>query len=511
MNVFLRQLCTLAVTAAVITAKPAISQVKEGYESLDAKITEGLVLFNIPGAAVGIVKNGEVVLAKGYGLRDATGTAEVNTSTSFGIASCSKAFTSACIATLVDENLLSWDDNVVDYLPDFQLHDPYITRELTIRDLLCHRAGYQTFDGDLLWYGTNYDRKEVLHRFRYRENPYSMRSRFGYSNIMFIAAGEVIEAVYGDTWDEFVEDRVFIPLGLENTTTTNKNFNPEMNVALPHHERKPMDFISYDNVGPAASINSSVDDLLKWVELMLGHGVYNDNQIFTTRQYYTLTALQTPLNGGRGEEIDGTHFYGYGLGWFVYDDAGRKVIQHGGGVPGFHSKVVFVPEDTLGFVILANELSGFVDAVTDVILNYHFRPDQEENILQTYYENYGTYLESQKASREAKTAARVPETRPSLELSDYAGLWEDKMYGTAEISLKDNALQLVLAPAPDLFSATLEHWHFNTFRFNFNDPFLPEGYLTFHLNSLGKPDYFTIDLENPDFHFFKLKFEKAEE
>ncbi|MBN1339022.1 MAG: serine hydrolase [Bacteroidales bacterium] len=486
------------------------TQTSKDYEALDGKISEAVELFKIPGAAVGIVKNGSVVFASGYGLTDATATEVVDARTSFGIASCSKAFTAAAIAILVDEGMLAWDDKVIDYLPDFLLFDPYITRELTVRDLLCHRSGYQTFDGDLLWYGTSYSRKEVLQRFRHRENPYSMRARFGYSNIMFIAAGEVIEAVTGKTWDEFLEERIFIPLEFENTTTSNKGFSPGMNVALPHHEGKPMDFIRYDNAGPAASINSSVNDLLKWIQLMLGKGAFHDKKIFSAAQYYTLTSMQMPLNGGRGETKNATHFFGYGLGWFLSDDAGRKVIEHGGGLPGFHSKVVFVPEDSLGFVILASELSGFVDAVAELILNAFFRPGEDENTLQTYYQNHEAYLSRQEAAREEKASARAPGTKPSLELADYAGAWEDKMYGMAEISVSPEGLRIILAPAAELFTATLEHWHFDTFRFRFNDPFLPEGYLTFYLNSEGHPEHFTIDLENPDFHFYKLKFEKQE-
>lgn len=494
-------------TALLISAV-GFAQVRKDYQQLDSYIDAAVDKFEIPGLAVGIIKNGEIVLANGYGYANADTKTEVDENTVFGIASCSKAFTAACIAILVDEDKLDWDDHVVDILPHFQLYDAYITRELTVEDLLCHRSGYETFDGDLLWYGTNYSREEVVSRFKYRENPYSFREQFGYSNLMFIIAGEVIREVSGKNWEDFVEEKVFNPLGMTSTTTTNTGFNTDMNIAWPHLDGEVMDFINYDNSGPAASINSSVIDLLAWVELMLDKGAIEDSSMFTENQYYQLVSPHTVLHAGRAEKIDGRHFSSYGLGWFLYDYQGMKVIHHGGGLPGFHSKVVLVPEDSLGYVILANELGGLVGAIENKILDYHIG-DAEKDWASLYFD----YVKKGKDREENRIAmldsSRIEGTKPSLELNDYVGTYEDKMYGLASVNILDETLFVKLLPAEDLLNSPMAHWHYDTFSIDFADPFLPKGLLTFNLNGFGEIDYFTIDVYSPDFHFQKLKFERV--
>ena len=484
------------------------TQVTEDYRQLDAYIQKALDDFEAPGLAVGIVKNGQVVLAKGYGYANNETKAPVDANTVFGIASCSKAFTAACISILVDEGKLHWEDKVVDLLPGFRLYDPYITDELTVRDLLCHRAGYETFDGDLLWYGTSYSREEVLRRFRYRKNPYSFREKFGYSNLMFITAGEVIKEVSGKTWDEFVKEKILDPLDMENTTTTNRGFDQRNNVAYPHLDGQVMNFINYDNAGPAATINSSVNDLLKWVNLLLQKGHLNDTVIFSEKQYYTMVSPQTILPAGKAEQAGGEHFSAYGLGWFLYDYKGMKVIHHSGGVPGFHAKVLFVPEDSLGFVILSNELGGLVGAVEHEILDYA-TGGPEKDWAKIYLDYVKKSKEQEKERVALLDSSRIAGTHPSLELAEYTGIYRDKMYGDAEIKLSDGELTVTLLPAKELFHSPMEHWHYDTFRIDFADPFLPAGLLTFHINERGVADYFTLDIHSGDFHFQKLKFERV--
>ncbi|NOX45743.1 MAG: serine hydrolase [Chlorobi bacterium] len=484
------------------------SQKSYNYDELDSYIEKGVEDFNVPGFAVGIVKNGEVVFQKGYGVRNTETGEAVDTKTLFGIASCSKAFTAASMAILVDEGKVDWNDKVIDRLSWFRMYDPAITNDLRIDDLLCHRSGMQTFDGDLLWYGTNYSRREVVERIRYRENKFGLRQKFGYSNVMFITAGEVIEAVSGKAWEEFVTEKILLPIGMNSTTTTNSGFDKSMNVAWPHINGKPQEFINYDNSGPAASLNTSTEDFLKWVQLMLNKGVSGEDTVFSEKQYYNLTQPHTLLNAGRAEKPGGTHFVTYGLGWFMQDFEGVKVVQHGGGLPGFHSKVVFVPEDSLGFVIMANQISPLVEAIYKKILDFYLSDGQKD--WAGLYLDYDIKQEAKKKEREKeKLESAIKGTEPTLELTGYIGFYEDEMYGKAEISMKDGRLYVSLLPAKEMFSATLGHWQYNTFSFRFNDAFLPTGYLTFSIGENGKPDYFTIDLENPDFHFYKLKFEKV--
>jgi len=411
------------------------------------------------------------------------------------------------MGVLVDEGKVGWGDKVVDHLSWFRLDNPCVTSDLRIDDLLSHRSGLKTFDGDLLWYGTNYGRKEIVERIRFRKTGVGLRQKFGYSNVMFIAAGEVIEEVSGHKWEEFLQKKLFTPLSMNSTTTSNSGFDKSMNIAWPHINGKPQGFIDYDNSGPAASINTSTEDFLKWVELMLNKGVYRNDTIFSEKQYYTLTKPHTLLNAGKAESPGGTHFLTYGLGWFMKDYHGKKIIQHGGGLPGFHSKVVFVPEDSLGFVIMANQISALVEAMTNKILDYHLS-DEKKDWASLYLDYEKKQKVSEKENEIEKGASAKKGTKPTLDLIGYIGDYEDEMYGPAKITVENDQLYLSLLPAKELFSAPLSHWQYNTFSFHFEDAFLPTGYITFSIDETGKPGYFTIDLENPDFHFYKLKFEK---
>ena len=501
---------TALLTFSLLFSTPSFAQQQKDYKALEKYIEKAASDFEIPGLAIGIIKNNEVVFLKGFGYRNTESKKKVDENTVFGIASCSKAFAAASVAILVDEGKLNWDDKVIDHYPSFQMYDPYATREMTVRDLLCHRSGLETFDGDLIWYGSNRSREEVVSRIKYRKNENSFRAKFGYSNVMYITATEVVKAVSGHSWDAFINEKIFQPLGMTSTNTTNSTFDKGMNIARPHIDGKPVDFINYDNTGGAAAMNTSVADLLKWVQLMLNKGVLNDTSIFSKKQYYTLVSPQTILPSGVAEKVDGTHFSSYGLGWFLKDFEGMKIIQHGGGLPGFHSKVVFVPEDSLGYVILANQISGVVGALDRKILDF-FLTDSVKTDWAQLYLDYEMRTEARKVKTDSiQETARIKDTKPSLQMENYTGIYEDKMYGKAEVKIKDGQLFVTLLPTAELFHSSMEHWHFDTFKIEFNDPFLPPGFVTFSIDGRGKIAGFTIDLKNPDFHFYKLDFVKVE-
>ena len=278
----------------VTTSLTALGQVS--VKELDAYIAKAVKDYETPGLAIAIIKDGQIVLNKGYGLRDLGKKDSVTANSIFGIASCSKAFTATAVGMLVDDGKLSWDDHVIDILPDFQLHDPYVTRELRVIDLLCHRAGFNTFDGDLLWYGTSYDRDEVVKRIRHLPLKNSLRYKYGYSNVMFITAGEVIEAVSGKSWDAFLKERIFTPLGMENTNTSVKDFASTTERAMPHVKGIVSPDINYDNSGPAASLNSSVNDLTKWMQFWLNGGKVGDQQLLSESSFRKITSSQTVEN-----------------------------------------------------------------------------------------------------------------------------------------------------------------------------------------------------------------------
>jgi CubicO group peptidase (beta-lactamase class C family) len=473
---------------------------------LNERIENAVKQYNIPGIAVGIVKDGEIVYHKTYGYRHIERKDPIDGATMFGIASMSKAFTAVCLGILVDEGKISWTDKVIEHLPEFQLHDPYATREMMVMDLLCHRSGLATFDGDKLWYGSSYNRKEILERIKYMPLKHSFRARYGYQNIMFIAAGELIERVSGQSWDQFVEDRIFRPLGMKNSNTTTSTFKVGGNYSTPHIDGKAFNWIDYDNSGPAASINSSMDDILIWLKMWLNKGEYNGTRILSEQQYRYITTAYTPVRTGTGDNRGETSFTGAGLGWFVMDYEGRKILQHSGGLPGVHTKTAFVPAEKLGFVILSNQIDGLVDPIMTQILDEYLKTEKKSNRIEEGIIRYRDYIKKDGEERLKREEKRVIGTKPAYELNRFAGRYEDRMYGEAEITEEKGALRITLLPTKELFTGVMEHWHFNTFRVKLNDPFLPAGFVTFELNPDGEVTGLKIDLPNPDFHFYNLNF-----
>jgi CubicO group peptidase (beta-lactamase class C family) len=326
---------------------------------------------------------------------------------------------------------------------------------------------------------------------------------------MFIAAGLVVEAVSGLPWHEFVERRILQVLRMEHSSATLAALRASANAATPHMDGSVIPFINYDNVGPAAGVNSSVGDMLLWLKMWLNEGRVDGAPFLSERTVRTITSSQMSLSGGPGNEPQGTHFMNYGYGWRLHDYAGRKIVRHGGGLPGYLSEVVFVPEANLGIVVLVNDLTPIVVAIADKILDLFVTSKDRDYVAETLttWERYQPMLESQRRQRES---ARVPNAGPSLSLADFTGLYRDTMYGDAEVTQQDGVLSLTLLPARQLFSAPLEHFHFDTFRVQFPAPALEFGLVTFHLGVDGQVETFTIDLPSRDFHFSNLRFVKQQ-
>src|SRR5215813_12394898 len=317
--------------------------------------------WNVPGMAIAVVKDDKILLAQGFGVKKLGEPAPVDDRTLFAIGSCTKAFTAAALGMLVDEGKLKWDDPVTKFLPWFQMYDPYVTREMTVRDLLSHRSGLQTFVGAFIWYHSTYDRNEVIRRVRFLKPTSSFRSRFGYQNIMFPAAGQVVQAIAGKSWDEFVKDRIFSPLEMQDSNSSILALKPGDDFAAPHNERdgklRVIAYCTADNIAPAGAINSSVRDLAQWIRLQLGHGTYQGKQLLSSAASREMWSAQTTIPVGEQAERQGTHFQAYGLGWFLSDYHGRKLISHGGGLDGMISQVGLMPEEHIGIVVLTNSES----------------------------------------------------------------------------------------------------------------------------------------------------------
>ena len=254
---------------------------------IDAYAEKTRADWNVPGMAIAIVKDDKVVFAKGYGARTLGKSEKVDENTLFAIASNTKAFTTASLSILIDEKKLGWDDKVVKYLPEFQLYNPYVTSEFTIRDLVSHRSGLDTFSGDLLWYETTYSSDEILRRARYLKPTSGFRSSYGYQNLMFIAAGKIVERVSGKPWAQFVRERILTPLGMKNTKTSINDYKKGDNVASPHNESggmmRALPQGNVDGGAGAVRLNSSVSDMTKWLRLQLGRGTFEGKEILKER------------------------------------------------------------------------------------------------------------------------------------------------------------------------------------------------------------------------------------
>ena len=475
------------VTVQAVAAQP-------GAE-FDEYVNKALKDWGVPGLAIAIVKDDRVVLAKGFGVRELNKPAPVDEHTLFAIGSSSKAFTAASIAMLVDEGKLKWDDPATKHLPGFQLFDPYSTRELTITDLLSHRSGLTR--GDMLWYASSYDRSEVLRRVRYLKPSWSLRSRYGYQNIMFLAAGQVIPSITGKTWDEFIRDRIFTPLGMKSSTTSIKAFTTSANVATPHSKIndkiQAVSWRNIDNIAPAGSINSNVEDMAQWVRLQLGGGMYQNQRLLSAA---AIKEMQTPqtiirLEGMQANLYPEAHFLTYGLGWFLSDYRGKKVVEHGGAIDGMRAAVAMMPEEKLGLVILSN-LHGNVLPVAlmykifDIYLNAPPR-DWSADMLKVR----NTLEEQAKAAEKKAESERVQGTSPSLALEKYAGTFQSDMYGETKVTLENNKLVLRFGPN---FTGDLQHWHYDTFRVVWRDPMQGKGFVNFRLNTQAKVE--VINIEN---------------
>ena len=462
-----------------------------------------------PGMAIAIVKDDKVVFAKGYGSRELGKNASVDENTVFAIASNSKAFTTAALAILVDEKKLSWDDKVTKFLPEFKMYDPWVTSELTIRDLVTHRVGLDTFSGDLLWYETNFTTDEILDRVRYLKPVSSFRTRYGYQNLMFVAAGKVIEKISNKPWCDFVTERIFSPLGMARTTCSIRDL-PD-NAALPHNESggtlRALPRGNVDGAPSAAGLNSSVSDLSKWIRTQLGKGKFEGKQIFSEAQAWQLhqpyLAQQISEASWKGNPT--RHFSGVASGWFVYDYQGRKIINHSGGLDGMLSYTVLIPEENAGFVVLSNsEFPSFgvmMNKIRDVLVNAPKRDYNAEAVEQS--------KRSKTAAEESlrkQDAARVLNTKPTLSVSSYAGTYSDELYGAITVAEEFGRLVMRFSRSPN-FVADLEHWHYDTFQIKWRPSVsynFPRGFVTFTIDKNGQTDELKIDQPNNDFWFYEL-------
>jgi len=481
------------ISAALFTPLPA-KEPQKALPDLSGFMARVMKVFQVPGVGLAIVHEGRVILAEGFGVLKMGESTAVNAQTLFCIASNSKAFTATALALLVENGKLEWDTPVINYLPWFQMWDPYVTRELTVRDLLVHRSGLGLGAGDLLWWpASNYSREEIARRLRFIRPATSFRSAYAYDNVLYLVAGEVIEAVSGKTWEEFITERILKKVGMTGSSAYLSTVSKAANFATPHAAidgvvRPVMPFDS-DNTNPAGGICSNAEDMAKWLIVQLNEGHLSDgSRLFSKKSSRELTTLATPIPIGDSPaelQAQRMNFRGYALGFGVNDFRGRKMVTHTGGLPGFLSKLTMLPELEMGVMVLTNQESGEAfSAITYHILD-HYLGAQDTDWVDAYTKVRERQKSAISAAEKKAAAARDVSSRPSLPLERYAGTYNDIWYGDIDIVHENGKLVMRFTQSPALIG-DLEHWQYDSFVVRWRDRELrADAYVTFALNPDG--------------------------
>ncbi|WP_348797000.1 serine hydrolase [Flavobacterium adhaerens] len=462
---------------------------------VDNLVNRSLTTFNVPGIAVAIVKDGKVVLSKGYGIKSIKTKEKVDENTLFGIASNSKAFTTAALAMLVDEGKLKWDDKVVSYLPNFKMYNEYVTNEFTIRDLVTHRSGLGLGAGDLMIWpdGNDFKTKDIIENLQYLKPVSDFRTKYDYDNLLYIVAGEIVHKVSGISWCDFIETKIMKPLDMKNSAGSFLRLKDTSNVIAPH---VPIDgklkIISrYKNqlFDGAAGIYSSVNDMSKWMIMQLNKGKYgSDNKpLFSEKQHNEMWTPQTIIPVNTIPPYN-THFSAYGLGWFLSDVKGYKQVTHTGGLEGIVTQVTLIPELNLGIVVLTNQQSGAAfRTITNTIKDSYIGIKSEDYI--TAYSNKvkATEESADKVTNEVwEFVTKNKKDNLKIDFKNYIGTYKDNWFGEIEISEKKGKLLFASKRSPQLSGELFLYKDKNlVVKWN-NRYFHADAHLLFEFDTTGK-------------------------
>lgn len=485
--------CALLLAPALLLPGPAAGQATPPAElrHIEAFVERGMRDWEIPGLAIAVVKDDALVWARGFGTRKLGDPTPVDENTLFNVASVSKAFTAAALAVLVDEGRLGWDDPVVEHLPHFQLYDPWVTQNATIRDLLAHRVGIGRMTGNRLRWISHRDRDEQIRRIRHLGPEQPFRSGYVYSNVLYMVAGEIVPAATGVSWEDFVRQRIFTPLGMSRSLTSLKQLPVGENVAYPHQEIEgemvEIPRRDFDGVGPAASVHSSAHEIAAWMRLHLGEpGVFEGRRVLSRSVVEEMHRAQNVLR-----EPAFASLTSYGLGWNIGSWEGRRVSRHGGSVDGMNSTLVLVPEENLGIFVTTNAFNDFMNALVQQVMDAYFGVP-ERDWHQVVFDSYQRRKGQIQAERDAIHAARVPGTRTSVPLEGFTGQYDDALYADARVSMENGGLVLRLWDDDDQV-ADLEHWHHDTFRAVWRNRAMREEFAWFTRGPSGEIDALHID------------------
>ncbi|NQU87979.1 MAG: serine hydrolase [Mariniphaga sp.] len=483
-------------------------------KKLDTYFEKCAEKWNIPGMSIGIVKNGKLVFAKGYGNLEIGKEGIPDENTLYAIASNTKAFTTAIIAILVQEGKLDWDDKVKDYIPYFELFDPWISDEVTVKDLLCHRVGLGTFSGDVIWYKSNLSSEEIIKRLKYLPMEFGFRDGYGYSNVMYITAGDLIKKVTGKTWGKNVQEKILNPLGMDRTIFSLEKLNEMENFATPHAlvdgKNIPIGWENWEEVAALGGIISSVKDIGNWMIFNMENGIWGNDTILIPDSRNIIWKPHNTFTVNHTKENDfNNHFSGYGLGWSLNNFHGRLRISHGGGYDGMISAVNMIPDEKLGVVVLTNGMKAPTMAVTYYVLNA-FLGLPEKDWSSEMLENRNKRNDSDNRVAERKES-RMEGTKPSLPLHKYIGKFHAPIYGNILVSKEGEKLRLSFEYTPDL-SAALEHWHYDVWKINWDNrhAWFDFGTVKYILDNNLKITGLEFDVPNNDIFFEELKPVKVE-
>jgi CubicO group peptidase (beta-lactamase class C family) len=472
------------------------SSAASALEGFDRFVESAMKSWNVPGLAVAIVKDGKVVLAKGYGLRNVQAKLPVTADTLFAIGSSTKAFTTMAMGILVEEGKLAWDEPVTKYLPAFELKDKVAGEGMTPRDLVTHRSGLPRHD--LVWYNANRPRAELVAALKYLEPNESFREKFQYQNLMFLTAGHLAAEVAGMSWEDVIRTRILDPLGMKNSNFAVSVSQKGPDFATPYtlKEKVAVDipFRVIDTVGPAGSINSSANDMAKWLQLHLGAGAIAGKRIVAARQVQDMHRPQMVIQTFPGLfEDPEIQQPAYGLGWFVESYRGKKRVHHGGAIDGFQAQVSFLPSEGVGVVVLTN-LGG--NPLPDIVARH--ASDRLMGLEPIDWNGRALKRREvgEKATAAAKKAAgeeRKTGMKPAHTLAEYAGEYAHPAYGSVIVTASGESLSARFHDIP----MRLNHWHFETFRADLEEKSLAELKLFFQFftDAQGEVDRLTVPFE----------------
>ncbi|MBB3697144.1 serine hydrolase [Flammeovirga yaeyamensis] len=487
---------------------------KKEVKKIDAYFSQIIQDWEVPSMSVGIIKDGQLIFSKGYGTKEIGKEETPDKETLYAIASISKGFTATMISQLVDEGKLNWEDKVVDHLPYFAVYDPMITQLITVKDILSHRVGLGTFSGDIMWYQSDYTSEEIIKRIKYVPQSFELRDGFGYSNLMFITAGQLIKEVTGKTWGENVQERILDPLGMDRTIYSLKNLDKKGNYATPHRlenntKNIPIEWTNWEEIAATGGLISSVEDLAKWLDFNMKNGIMNGDTLISASSRNQLWKIQNPYTSDLTKSHMETHFSGYGLGWGVKDYHGNLRVSHSGGYDGMITMVNMIPDQQLGVIVLTNGLKSPISAASNYAIDVMLGMKEVKDYSKLYLESSNKrFVKDDRV--EKMRESKVEGTKPTLNLKNFEGVYHSKLNGDIKVELVNGQLSLTFEHQSFL-NADLAHWHYNTFELKWKNtsPWFTLGTVNFTTDNQNNVTGITFEVPNHDFYFEEIRAKKV--